>query len=548
MKNVLLLAMSTLPKDIKKENRYQYQNENGEVEVLTAISQLEPVTHMLNNELGKKGEKLDKIIILETEETRNGADGKPAAVAFYKQRVAMFAEEIKYDDILIDENQPAEGIRKATDRILLEYEDSINNKDEMKLWIDTQGGFRDIVVVFTAIISLLREQGIEAEKIYATRYNHKSGETGQKPHPIIDQTAKYDIFKFVSAMQEFMDFGKATGLKKYYGEKNGFVQAIDKIADAIQMCQPQMFEEALRGFKAYLDSGQYKNEDSYLQIFVSFIKKDYGALLDEPDDTIKQIEWCVRKEFYQQAMTIYIEKMPQYYYEKEKLNLEIDSKSSHGTNPYAAAFYTDLFGKMLEKTDDLFRDILLGLHKELNKGRNAVQYLRAESERTGNKIVRGAVRRLVEYIEDKYDENGALRSKELEGEPKNVKNYVNKLNSDSDRRGRNKFLYDCSLNDKENYTKKVFAVKAAKETDPQLANRMGHYLAIKLLRNRMNHASDTEGEGDEKKAIELLKTEGIDIGIEVIHGEPHLDNYKIKKLILDGLSCSKSTDQNSAEK
>lgn len=247
MKNVLLLAMSTLPKDIKKENRYQYQNENGEVEVLTAISQLEPVTHMLNNELGKKGEKLDKIIILETEETRNGADGKPAAVAFYKQRVAMFAEEIKYDDILIDENQPAEGIRKATDRILLEYEDSINNKDEMKLWIDTQGGFRDIVVVFTAIISLLREQGIEAEKIYATRYNHKSGETGQKPHPIIDQTAKYDIFKFVSAMQEFMDFGKATGLKKYYGEKNGFVQAIDKIADAIQMCQPQMFEEGTSG-------------------------------------------------------------------------------------------------------------------------------------------------------------------------------------------------------------------------------------------------------------------------------------------------------------
>mgnify|MGYP001136367231 FL=1 len=61
------------------------------MEVIEAISQLEPFTHMLSNELGKTGEKLDKIIILETEETSKAANGKPSAVAFYKECVARFA-------------------------------------------------------------------------------------------------------------------------------------------------------------------------------------------------------------------------------------------------------------------------------------------------------------------------------------------------------------------------------------------------------------------------------------------------------------------------
>ena len=139
---------------------------------------------------------------------------------------------------------------KATNIILQENEGCEKDNDKMKLWIDTQGGFRDVVMVLTAIISLLREQGIEAEGIYASRF--RSGSTRETPCPIVNQTEKYKIFKFVSAMQEFMDFGNATGLKAYYGEEDSFVQAIGKIADSIQMCQPQMFEEALRGFDAYL--------------------------------------------------------------------------------------------------------------------------------------------------------------------------------------------------------------------------------------------------------------------------------------------------------
>ncbi len=49
MKNILLLAMSTLPKETEKDNYYQYQKG----EVFVARSQLEPITYMIDSERKK---------------------------------------------------------------------------------------------------------------------------------------------------------------------------------------------------------------------------------------------------------------------------------------------------------------------------------------------------------------------------------------------------------------------------------------------------------------------------------------------------------------
>ena len=77
---------------------------------------------------------------------------------------------------------------------------------------------------------------------------------------------------------------------------------------------------------------------------------------------------------------------------------------------------------------------------------------------------------------------------------------------------------------------------AAKEKAPQLVKILEYYMAIKLLRNRMNHASEVEIEEDEQKAVTFLKTEQIDIGMEMKQDGMQLDFQKIGKLILDGLA------------
>lgn len=543
MKNVLLLAMSTLGREIK-DNYYRYQDG----EVFTAQSQLEPITHMLSDERKKKGERLDKIIILETDETLQPHDGKKSAVGFYKERVGRFLDEtVEYVDIPINENEPAEGIRKATSIILQEHEEQKKINGEMNLWIDTQGGFRDVVMVFNAIISLLREQGIEPEGIYSIRYSNTN--TEENPCPIINQTKKYDIFKFVSAMQEFMDFGKATGFKKYYGEKNDFVQAIDGIADAIQMCQPQKFEEALQKFAYYLKSGHYKNDDPYLQIFVEFMKNDYGILLEEPDNTIEQVRWCVRKEFYQQAMTIYIEKMPKYYHEKGLVTLKIDpnAKSGYGKNPYADAFYEGMFDEMIERDEDkeslinILKDLVSFLEKNKEQGvkvkerQSAIQYLNTKLRKGDlSQNVSTAIDRVREDLEQRFECTGNPTMMQLQSNTgKTVQKYINHVCGNNKKC--HQFLYGSEFEKEGTNEKKIRAIKAAREKRPELVKIMEYYLAMKLLRNRMNHASDEVIKEDEKKAIEFLKSEQIDIGIKIKQDEMQIDYQKIKELITDGL-------------
>lgn len=547
MRNILLLAMSTLPDNIEKDSYYWY--EGGET--FAARSQLEPITRMLVRKRREIGEKLDKVIILETNQTVESKQGKKSAVAFYKERVGNFAEGIEYADIPIDENEPAMGISEATGIILQEYEDN----DGVNLWIDTQGGFRDVVMVFTAIISLLREQGIEPKGIYSIRFHRDS--TKENPCPIIEQTKKYAIFKFVSAMQEFMDFGKATGFKEYYGEESEFVRVVDNIAGAIQMCQPQKFEESLRKFAEYLNSGRYKNDDLYLQNFVGFMKRDYGVLLEEPDNIIEQIRWCVRKEFYQQAITIYIERMPKYYNDHGivKLNVDSERKTIRGKNLYADAFYETIFDEMLRDADDMLRDaddalnnILNGLAEMLreengkntsvNKVQKIKQFLDRELETNGlPQNVHNAIDRLMKEIDERFDCEGERKHPEGARET-NVRGYINTMCNKQGKGRRYQLLYGKERKKEETYIKKIRAIKEAKRKESALVKHMEYYLAMKILRNRMNHANGDKIEEEELKAIEFLKSEQVDIGLEVRYGDIVVDYAKIKKLIIDGLECT----------
>ena len=60
-----------------------------------------------------------------------------------------------------------------------------------------------------------------------------------------------------------------------------------------------------------------------------------------------------------------------------------------------------------------------------------------------------------------------------------------------------------------------------------LYNCMKYYLALKIIRNRINHASEQEAREDERRAVERLeKSHGISMDIEF---------ENVKSLILQGI-------------
>ena len=65
----------------------------------------------------------------------------------------------------------------------------------LNIWIDSQGGTRDVNMLLNAIISTLRLLGTNSKGIYAVNFYNKEG-------TVINQTSTYQIIDFVSGINE----------------------------------------------------------------------------------------------------------------------------------------------------------------------------------------------------------------------------------------------------------------------------------------------------------------------------------------------------------
>lgn len=329
--NIILQAMSTLRIDETKNEKKHYIKSNyfsvpGKlIGKHLYYSQLEPVSVMLI----KQGIIPDMILSLCTKATIEkeqtfvleedmGNELTITPYEFYKSRVSALLPEdapTKFVTVDIDESNINAGIVGAADEILavktrLEQENASDKS--VKVWVNTQGGFRDISLVLNAIINLMSAYDIEIADIYSMPFGmQKDGST-----PIESKMQNYQIFDFVVGMKEFLNYGRSDTLTKYYAFKasqNGHMQSqeaelvttMKQVADAIQTCSPRRFNEGLRllgkKINAYEESGA-----QFFDIFVEKVKEDYGILLSGTYTTINVVKWFHKKEFYQQALT-YIE-------------------------------------------------------------------------------------------------------------------------------------------------------------------------------------------------------------------------------------------------
>lgn len=340
--NFLLLAMSTLNFDKAKvpgKNvlpKYTYVNDVSVSEPEEYYSQLEPVSREI---IVRKGVVPDQIIVLCTKETLQKEsfylsddpehELQYSAYDFYKERISRYLPEEKRDIfscIDIDVSNINLGIINAANLIInkkaeIEKNYGEGNQTEVKLWIDTQGSFREIILVMNAIMNLLKMQKISIAGIFSAQFNKKSN-----PASIIrEQTENYRIFDFVSGMNEFIMYGRAVQLNNYYRNNCSdhliinILNAMKKVADSIQMCDPGGFLEYKKQLRTAISEYEKQQKDISKELFAIFIhevKDDYGVLLKDECTNIDIIDWFYRKQFYQQALTFIESKIPSELCEK----------------------------------------------------------------------------------------------------------------------------------------------------------------------------------------------------------------------------------------
>lgn len=321
MRNHIFLAMSTLPDELK-EKMFSFDDIDGtHYEIDNCISQLEPIPRLMM----KKHTGDDEFIIyvlcsedtLDKSVTVDGFDY--TAETYFEKRIKESAEgygkniSFKVIDIL-DLRAPYRAMKKVINAIREVYVDDASDR----LWVDTHGGLRDVAQIISAMMSLLRVYHIVPEEILGV-------EMGK--NKIFSQREAFNIFEYVSGMNDFINFGSADVLKRYYRDSDSekikaILNAMDKVSDGTQLSDPEMYVEGIKELRNCIND---IDDDPLLSIFADYIKQDYGEDLI-PSDVEQQnedvlplaiVERCVDKGLYQQALTFLESLMPSIYVDRQ---------------------------------------------------------------------------------------------------------------------------------------------------------------------------------------------------------------------------------------
>ena len=363
MKDIILLAMSTLPRELQSDD-FIASEITGSYEVADCRSQLESTVRYY---LHLSSAEEIRIVGLCTDPTINqvityqdeGPNyrccthdkkelGKPLkAWDYFKERVLSSTEasgkKIFFEIVPTDEQQPAPAIKDAVCRIR-------KIPEKGRLFIVNNGGLRNLYLFLSAILSLLDHEGIKPARIMGTKYNPQK--------LIVDQAESFDIFSFVTGMNDLLETGDADVLERFFGGDDQpdpvkqVVAAMKNVAYGTQFCDPVLYEKGLDALEPAIDALESGSQiDSLLGIFIDQIRNDYGVLLKKDERTpMDIIAWCVRKKLYQQALTFLESRMPAYFYKTRfyyydpAFNTDIGRRKARFEEPESY-----VFNKLLER-------------------------------------------------------------------------------------------------------------------------------------------------------------------------------------------------------
>lgn len=595
--NVLLLFLSFYGqkkeadgKLVTKEQEYEYKydnKENGKEEIFNGRQTNEaPVNCLISlaeadAKIHNRKKAFDKILCIGTKEVfENKTWENKTTYQLFEERLKTYCKEqninsdfeickIKYTLEDEAENDPTTEARAMY--IYSQISDVLNIKSPEKkktyVYVDYTGGFRDISFLMTSIIRYLEFADIECKKIlYANFF--------AKEKRIYELNCIYDMYQMINGVSEFVSTGNAVQLRNLFekvDEENtpDLINAIIEFSNSMAVCDMSKIDQTVSDMAKLTEEVQEEHNSVYYEMFQSMIPMIREKM--RLKEVVKQgkinypvlIDWCTDNGLIQQATTLYVEKMPFYYNEKGLLEKyvcvdEVDPKL--GGTKEGAAFYEVLFDKAgitredreLEKFTDYVSKMWENVEHKYSQNMKKQKEHKFIEKLRGDKEYPDASKRIIEileYIKDKEKPNDkksiydALKINQSDAEK-----FMNELKN-------NKYIQVYCMTGKKKAKKeknctirnKVRSLKNLEKKDDwtigiynDLYDRMLYYLAMKMLRNRMNHASNSLTD-DDRAGIEYLASKGIhfmkegtDINAEDAQFELDIDT--IKEIIREGIA------------
>lgn len=300
MKDILLLALSTLRIDKNSHEVAQsnliYEGKN----IGVYHYQLEPILHLYKH----RNEEPETIIYLYTDKTDEKMEFVIDEVSYSCSARDYFEQKVRemFGDVEVLPIKVTDDVSTIKDVIKTLRKKYRGNPKDMQLTMDIHGAFRNTQMILQSIITLLRFEDIIPKDIYTVQYTDSIG-TIEKVDEI------NDVNEFVSAMNEFLTYGRSKTLESYVNKTNQnkkLAALIKDISDSIQLCNVGLFDDSIKRMAEYVEKYPKEGMGNYNDIFIDSIKASYGELMDEKKRSMvaNKVKWCVDHDFIQQALTL----------------------------------------------------------------------------------------------------------------------------------------------------------------------------------------------------------------------------------------------------
>ncbi len=382
------------------------------------------------------------------------------------------------------------------------------------LYIDTTGGYRSVVYSLVYLFRYFEYKNITVEKaVYSSLQDKTTGK-------IEDIKSTFRMFDLLSGAHEFTKTGNPQTLIEYFsGSTNPKIQALltnmTEFYDEICLCRLNNLASRVKRLKKSLND--MKNDipnDFEEALFINLIPtinaKFYASKKYNATGLIK---WCLSNNLLQQAITIYVDKLPDDYFN----DLKFLSVSTEFINQFDNKGLADVWTQCFlgsaggSKNDEYYKqmDEIISANESFllsSQGRHWIQF-----DNKYDKKCKEAFDTFKDICDKLYDDNGNLKKfgkikkEDLQliekiGQKNNIPTDIKKLlnlwkNSNYSFGSRDKEVSESGENGSlyKNYERAVKGSVLPDVTlnvDADTLKRLRlDYLFVKFARNQINHAS-----------------------------------------------------------
>lgn len=382
MKNIMLLFLSNISLvDGFFRNKPIYDLGNGLL-VETHTTNESALRYVLSHL--PAGEKMDRLYIFASQGVQKktfqvkekGFEGSYTSLEYFIQRITRFwpnAQNVIQVENYNENLQGQEAIGQIMD--MSQEIQAYGRQGNIRLHADLTGGFRSANMAMLNIIKLLQYSGMDIGYLLYSHMNTARDAQGNLlPSYVEDAHIIYSMLDLVSGAAEFVRFGSVDSIMEYYGSVTDkspaleeLLEAMDNFAKEVKLCHYGTFKEAIHQLQQALDNfaREKQGTDMMLEPLLYRIHKEYDAILDYADDDIALIEWCLQRDYIQQAMILYTERVVSMLVDNQVLDLTVagedrlrKDREKAGRANLATDLIYDIFVDVRTNTDNSMIDKL----------------------------------------------------------------------------------------------------------------------------------------------------------------------------------------------